>query len=322
MNPAGEPEPVGYAALAPVDDFLQRHRIGVVAGTSRWRSLGLPLLYWLAFDFDPIHLRSPQVGVGRDLARPAARSRRRRQRGQRASRRLARRSADASPRDLRKMPEVERAMTLAELRPGRSGAKARADPRARRSNRRVAAAAGGRGPAPTDAENVEALTKTAARLKRSAGDASGPGRRRGATPRRRSDEAGQGADRPARQRAAAAFLVPLKVDLGELRELPAGRAGHAADIAAPSLEIAMDRAGRQGARAGLPEGRSERHRRCCAGSRSAVRAAYPDGDRRADLDPRIRRDDRRAPSSTPASTRCSRSRSCCGSCCAASATCC
>ena len=28
LNPPGEPEPLGYTALAPVDDFMTRHRIG------------------------------------------------------------------------------------------------------------------------------------------------------------------------------------------------------------------------------------------------------------------------------------------------------
>jgi uncharacterized protein len=61
FNPPGEPEPLGYRALAPVDDFLQRHRIAVVVGTTAVVMIGAPFLYFLTFDFDPVHLRSRSV---------------------------------------------------------------------------------------------------------------------------------------------------------------------------------------------------------------------------------------------------------------------
>ncbi len=50
-----------YRSLAPVDRFLQVHRVPVIAGTVGIAVLGLPLLYFLTFDFDPIHLRSPKT---------------------------------------------------------------------------------------------------------------------------------------------------------------------------------------------------------------------------------------------------------------------
>src|SRR5262249_22015082 len=61
LNPTGEPEPIGYSALAPVDRFLQVHRVPVIVGTLAAAVLGSPLLYYLTFDFDPIHLRSPKT---------------------------------------------------------------------------------------------------------------------------------------------------------------------------------------------------------------------------------------------------------------------
>ena len=61
LNPTGEAEPIGYAALAPVDRFLQVHRVPVIVGTLAVAVLGAPLLYYLTFDFDPIHLRSPKT---------------------------------------------------------------------------------------------------------------------------------------------------------------------------------------------------------------------------------------------------------------------
>src|SRR5260370_26058175 len=61
LNPPGEKEPVGYAFLAPVDRFLEKHRVIIVAGTLLVAVAGLPLLYFLRFDFNPINLRNPKV---------------------------------------------------------------------------------------------------------------------------------------------------------------------------------------------------------------------------------------------------------------------
>src|SRR5208282_6214048 len=61
FNPPSEPEQLGYGALAPVDDFLARHRVAILVGTLAVVAAGLPLLYWVRFDFNPINLRSPKV---------------------------------------------------------------------------------------------------------------------------------------------------------------------------------------------------------------------------------------------------------------------
>jgi hopanoid biosynthesis associated RND transporter like protein HpnN len=61
LNPAGEPAPVGWAALAPLDHFLDRRRNWVVGLTLAAVILGLPLLGGLRFDFNPLDLRSKQV---------------------------------------------------------------------------------------------------------------------------------------------------------------------------------------------------------------------------------------------------------------------
>ena len=68
LNPPGEKEPVGYAFLAPVDRFLEDHRIPIVVGTLALAVAGLPLLYFMKFDFNPMNLRSPQVEFDRDLS--------------------------------------------------------------------------------------------------------------------------------------------------------------------------------------------------------------------------------------------------------------
>ena len=61
FNPPGEMEPLGYSSLAPVDRFMERHRIAIIVGTAVVSLGGLPLLYYLQFDFNPMNLRSPKV---------------------------------------------------------------------------------------------------------------------------------------------------------------------------------------------------------------------------------------------------------------------
>jgi hypothetical protein len=57
LKPKGEPEPIGYVALAPVDRFLETQRKWVVGVTLSVALIGLPLLLGLRFDFNPIDLR-------------------------------------------------------------------------------------------------------------------------------------------------------------------------------------------------------------------------------------------------------------------------
>ncbi|HEV2300919.1 MAG TPA: MMPL family transporter [Stellaceae bacterium] len=61
LNPPGEPHPMGFAALAPVDRFLERHRRAVVGSTVAAVVLAAPLLWFLPFDFNPLHLRDPKA---------------------------------------------------------------------------------------------------------------------------------------------------------------------------------------------------------------------------------------------------------------------
>ena len=59
FDPPPEPHPLGYSAMAPVDQFLGRHRMAVVVATILVVAAGLPLLPHLRFDFNPLDLRSP-----------------------------------------------------------------------------------------------------------------------------------------------------------------------------------------------------------------------------------------------------------------------
>ena len=72
-------EAVGYAALAPLDSFLQRHRMPILFTTVGVIGCGLPLLFWLRFDFNPLNLRRPHdESVSTYLALKRTRTRRQR----------------------------------------------------------------------------------------------------------------------------------------------------------------------------------------------------------------------------------------------------
>jgi hopanoid biosynthesis associated RND transporter like protein HpnN len=61
FRPPAEAEPLGYRFLAPVDEFMARHRYAIVIGTLGVALAGTPLLAHLRFDFNPLNLRSPKV---------------------------------------------------------------------------------------------------------------------------------------------------------------------------------------------------------------------------------------------------------------------
>ena len=52
-------------------DFLEKHRVTIIVGTLLVVVAGLPLLYFMKFDFNPINLRNPKAGIDRDLPRSA-----------------------------------------------------------------------------------------------------------------------------------------------------------------------------------------------------------------------------------------------------------
>jgi len=61
LRPRGEPEPVETVALATVDHWIARHRRLVIGLTALLVIGGLPFLFKLPFDSNPMHLRSPKV---------------------------------------------------------------------------------------------------------------------------------------------------------------------------------------------------------------------------------------------------------------------
>jgi uncharacterized protein len=58
LKPPPELKPIGYAALAPLDRFLEKRRNWIVWTTLTASILALPLLGGLRFDFNPLNMRS------------------------------------------------------------------------------------------------------------------------------------------------------------------------------------------------------------------------------------------------------------------------
>ena len=217
FNPAGEPEPLGFSALAPVDSYMARHRIGIIAGVAIVVIAGLPLFHWLKFDFNPINLRDPHteaVATYLELSRdPAAEVN--------AIQALAPSLAEADSRakKLEQVPEVSHVRTLSFFVPAQQEEKLPL----------IAKALATLGPAlnpadvsppATDAENIEALNEAAERLNEAADDPHNSGQKTGIAAAKRLAAALSGlakADTVRRLQAQEAFITPLKIDLDGLR---------------------------------------------------------------------------------------------------------
>jgi hopanoid biosynthesis associated RND transporter like protein HpnN len=213
LNPPGESEPVGYAFLAPVDYFLEKHRVVIIVGTLLIAVAGLPLLYFLRFDFNPINLRSPKVesiATFLDLRSDP-------NTGANAINVMTNSDADARKIEerLSKVPEVLRVMSLDSFVPEDQPAKLKL----------IGQGAKILNPAlnpdsidapPSDQENVESLKGSAENLRRTAGDAKGPG---AVASRRLADALSKLADsdQATRDKTQAIFVSPLKVVLDQLR---------------------------------------------------------------------------------------------------------
>ena len=236
LNPPGEPEPLGYSSLAPVDEYMNRHRIGIIAGTAIAVIGGLPLLYWLSFDFNPMNLRNPNtesiatyLEISRDPATDAN-----------AIQALAP-SLDQANADRRPSGETARSVshvvTLSSFIPDQQD-----DKLPIMQQRSRCALAGAFDPKnaqtpPTDAENVDALKEGADRLIEAAADQKGPGA--DAAKRLAADlSAARAGASPAVRgtKAEEAFAIwSLSADsLGGVADVAPGAACYAADAAAGS----------------------------------------------------------------------------------------
>ena len=213
FNPPGEPEPLGFKFLAPVDDFLERRRIPIIIGTAALVIAGLPLLYWLQFDFNPINLRSPKaesIATYLDLSRDPFNN-------TNAVEVLAPSLADAGTiaARLSKVPEVSHVLTLETFVPPDQEAKLPVIAEAAKTFQDAFDPANLL-PPPTDAENVDALKEGADRLIEAAGEETGPG---AVAAKRLAADLTQlaNANEDMRAKATAVFIPPLQVALGGLQ---------------------------------------------------------------------------------------------------------
>jgi hopanoid biosynthesis associated RND transporter like protein HpnN len=213
LNPPGEGDPVGYAFLAPVDHFLEKHRVIIVGGTLLIAVAGLPLLYFLHFDFNPMHLRNPNVesiATFLDLRKDP-------NTGANAINVLTNSEAEAKKIDakLSQLPEVLNVISLDSFVPEDQPEKLKL----------IAQGAKVLNPAlnpesvdepPSDAENVDALKGSVESLRKTAGDSKGPG---AVASRRLSDALSRlaGSNEATREKAQGIFVTPLKVVLDQLK---------------------------------------------------------------------------------------------------------
>jgi len=215
FNPPGEAEPLGFKSLAQVDSFLERHRVGVVAATLGVAVLGLPLLYFLQFDFNPMNLRSAKVesvATYLDLRRDP-------NTGTNAVEVLAPSVAAAKEIQARlaKIPEVSRTISLDTFIPEDQPAKLAIIHKAAASLNPILNETS-RGAAPSDEENVAALKGAVDSLRKTAGDDKGPG---AVAARRLADALAKlaQADKAMRDKAETTFISPLNVALDQVRSL-------------------------------------------------------------------------------------------------------
>ncbi|MCC8936465.1 MMPL family transporter [Bradyrhizobium sp. Arg68] len=213
LNPPGEKEPVGYAFLAPVDHFLEKHRIPIIVGTILVSVAGLPLLHYMKFDFNPINLRNKNaesIATFLDLRKDP-------NTGANAINVMTNSEADARKIEakLEKLPEVSRVMSLDSFVPEDQPAKLKL----------IAQAAKTLGPAlnpdsvdpaPSDQENIESLKSSVDSLRKTAGDSKGPG---AVAARRLADDLQKLADsnQATRDKAQEIFVAPMKIVFEQLR---------------------------------------------------------------------------------------------------------
>jgi len=214
LNPPGEKEPVGYAFLAPVDHFLEKHRVPIIVGTLLLAIAGLPLLYFLRFDFNPINLRSPKVesiATFLDLRKDP-------NTGANAINVMTNSDADAKKiaERLEKLPEVLSVRWLESFVPEDQPAKLKLIAQGAKVLN-PALNPDSIDPAPSDAENVEALKGSADSLRKTAGDAKGPG---AVASRRLADALSKLAEsnQATRDKTQAIFVTPLKLMLDQLKK--------------------------------------------------------------------------------------------------------
>jgi hopanoid biosynthesis associated RND transporter like protein HpnN len=215
INPPGEPEPLGFSWLAPIDAFMERQRIPILIGVAVVSLGGLPLLYYLQFDFNPINLRNAHVesiATFLDLRRDPVT-------GANAISVLAPDLASTRPvaERLSKVPEVAQVRTLDFFVPADQEKKLAAIKVARDKIEPSFKADAAQKP-PTNEENVQSLNEVVNSLNEAAEKHKGQGG--DAAKRLAGLLANLAKSTPEmREQVAGAFLRPLKIALADLQDL-------------------------------------------------------------------------------------------------------
>ncbi|HEX4157264.1 MAG TPA: MMPL family transporter [Rhizomicrobium sp.] len=269
LDPPAERREMAFPALAPVDRFLHKHRYAVLYGTLAIVCLASPLLIFLRFDFNTLHLqnpKSPPVAAYLELRKNPAT-------GANAADLVAPDLATAlnDARGLEKLPQVAEVRTLADLVPSDQPAKLAII-------HRMAAVLGPAldppltRPAPTDSELVAALESTAGQLSMAA-KRGGAG---GAAAARLSDLLINLAhSNPAkRAQVSAALAEPLEISLQDLRDAFHARPVTTADLPSDLKREWLSPDGHARVEI-LPKGDPD-NTRALSGFVGAVLAHYPD----------------------------------------------
>jgi hopanoid biosynthesis associated RND transporter like protein HpnN len=215
LRPPSEPKQLGYAALAPVDNFLARHRMAILIVTAIIVVGGLPLLHWLRFDFNPMNLRSPKTEAVSTYLELKSDPESGANNIQVLEPSLA--DADQVAKKLRALPQVSRVITLSSFIPADQEQKL---PLIQAAAKSLNPVLNPTTPPPqaNDAQNISMMNSTVDALNRLAGSGTGAG----AAAARRLAAAMTAlakADPSVRQRAETVFVQPLKIGLDDLRNL-------------------------------------------------------------------------------------------------------
>jgi hopanoid biosynthesis associated RND transporter like protein HpnN len=215
LKPRSERRQLGYAFMAPVDEFLERHRIPILIVTALIIVGALPLLYWLRFDFNPMNLRNPNV----ESVATYLELQKNQDGGSNNIEALepSLAVADEMAVRLRALPQVARVTTLSTFIPEQQQQKL---PLIQETAETLDPALNPQKMSnpPTDADTVTAINSGVDALNKLAAAEPGPG----ADAAKRLTMALVAlakADPAARQRADVAFAEPLKTALGDLRNL-------------------------------------------------------------------------------------------------------
>jgi hopanoid biosynthesis associated RND transporter like protein HpnN len=215
FKPRSEPHPLGYTFLAPVDEFLDRHRTPILIVTAVLILGASPLLYWLRFDFNPMNLRNTHVesvatylqlqGEPDNAANDIV------------ALEPSQQKADEVAVKLRALPQVARVTTLSSFIPTEQEQKLPLIQNAAETLNPVLNP-DKVSPPPTDAEVIAIINTTVTALNKFANESPGQGADAAKRLATALDTMAKG-DQAARQRADTAFVQPLKVVLDNLRNL-------------------------------------------------------------------------------------------------------